>query len=170
MKKLASFWWNNRIARQKEIDASIAAKAELSSTSTTSPMRTRRRFASPGRLPSRASRRTACWASMRTTSSIDPLESPTRTGDEGRLRPDDPGKPQDRRRAAGPQGGQDRVLLHSLLGPATSSAPKAVTSKATRQREREARRHLRRPGVRHRLPPRPGRRRPRSRRRRLRRY
>ena len=33
------------------------------------------------------------------------------------LRPDDPGKPQDRRRAAGAQGGQDRVLLdHALAG------------------------------------------------------
>ena len=36
-------------------------------TSTTSPTKTRRRSAWPGRSPSRASARTACWAWMRTT-------------------------------------------------------------------------------------------------------
>jgi adenine-specific DNA-methyltransferase len=50
-----------RIARQKEIDASIAAKAD-SNTSTTSPTRTRRRSASPARSPSKACHPTACWA------------------------------------------------------------------------------------------------------------
>ena len=39
-----------------------------SNTSTTSPTRTRRKSASPVRSPSRASRRTACWAWTRTTS------------------------------------------------------------------------------------------------------
>jgi adenine-specific DNA-methyltransferase len=52
-KKLHADWWQARIARQQEIDASIAAKAEFE-TSTTSPTRTRRRSASPARSPSRA--------------------------------------------------------------------------------------------------------------------
>ena len=65
-KKLHAEWWEQRIARQKEIDASIAAKAE-SNTSTTNPTRTTKRSASPGRSPSRAFRPTACWPWTRTT-------------------------------------------------------------------------------------------------------
>ena len=45
------------------------------------------------------------------------------------LRPDDPGEPQDRRRPAGAQGGQDRLHLARRPGRATSSAPKAATWK-----------------------------------------
>jgi hypothetical protein len=47
-------WWEARIARQREIDASIAAKAEFE-TCTTSSTRTRRKSACPARSRSRAS-------------------------------------------------------------------------------------------------------------------
>ena len=67
VRKLHADWWQARIARQKEIDASIAAKAEFE-TCTTSPMRTRRSCVWRGHSPSRVCRRTACWAWMRTTS------------------------------------------------------------------------------------------------------
>ncbi len=52
-KKLHADWWQARIARQKEIDASIAARAEFE-PSTTSPTRTRSACASPVPSPSRA--------------------------------------------------------------------------------------------------------------------
>ena len=63
---LADFW-EARIARQKAIDASIAAKAEFD-ISTTVPTSIRRPSASPARSPSRASARTAHSAWTRTTS------------------------------------------------------------------------------------------------------
>jgi len=63
-KKLHTDWWRARIARQNEIDASIA-KPNLKSSST-NPTRIRKGFAWPGRLPSKACRRTACSAWMRT--------------------------------------------------------------------------------------------------------
>jgi adenine-specific DNA-methyltransferase len=66
-KKLHADWWQARIARQKEIDASIAAKAEFE-TLYDKPYETRSACASPAPSPSRASRRTGCSASMRTTS------------------------------------------------------------------------------------------------------
>jgi adenine-specific DNA-methyltransferase len=60
-------WWQARIARQKEIDASIAAKAE-SSTCTTSRTRTTARSAWQGRSRSRACRPIGCSWSTRTMS------------------------------------------------------------------------------------------------------
>ncbi|MBH0114368.1 site-specific DNA-methyltransferase [Novosphingobium sp. YJ-S2-02] len=56
-------FWEQRIARQKEIDASIAAKADTD-TSTTSPMRTRAGCAWPVPSRSRACRPTASLPSM----------------------------------------------------------------------------------------------------------
>ena len=49
---------------------------------------------------------------------IDPLkEDGAEYGAEADLRPDDPGEPQDRRRAAGAQGRQDHLhLAHALAG------------------------------------------------------
>ena len=67
-KELHAEWWEARIARQKEIDASIAAKADfeyLYDKPYEDKQQGPRRRA---RSPSRASRRTACSASTRTTS------------------------------------------------------------------------------------------------------
>ena len=63
--ELHAQWWELRIARQKEIDASIAAHAEYE-TCTTSPTRTAAKCASPAPSPWKASRHTGCWAWMRT--------------------------------------------------------------------------------------------------------
>ena len=65
--KLHADWWQARIARQKEIDASIAAKAEFEYLYD-KPYEDKRRSASPVPSPWRASARTACSAWMRTTS------------------------------------------------------------------------------------------------------
>jgi len=66
-KELHADWWKARIARQKEIDASIAAKAEFEYLYD-KPYEDKKKVAWPGRLLSRACRRTACWAWTRTTS------------------------------------------------------------------------------------------------------
>jgi adenine-specific DNA-methyltransferase len=65
-KKLHADWWQARIARQKEIDASIAAKAEFEYLYD-KPYEDKRRSAWPARSPSKACRPTACWPWMRTT-------------------------------------------------------------------------------------------------------
>jgi hypothetical protein len=65
-KKLHADWWQARIARQQEIDKSIAAKAEFEYLYD-KPYETRRRSAWPVRSPSRASAPTARSAWMRTT-------------------------------------------------------------------------------------------------------
>ena len=66
-KKLHAEWWQARIARQKEIDASIAAKAEFEYLYD-KPYEDNARSASRGRSLSRASRRTACWPWTKTMS------------------------------------------------------------------------------------------------------
>jgi adenine-specific DNA-methyltransferase len=60
-------WWQGRIARQKEIDASISAKAEFEYLYD-KPTRTAGRSEWPGRSRWRACRRTGCSGSTRTTS------------------------------------------------------------------------------------------------------
>ena len=73
-------WWEARIARQREIDASIAARP-TTSISTTSPMSTMRASASPAPSRWRAWHRTGCWQLTRTTSFSPP--SPTRSSATG---------------------------------------------------------------------------------------
>ena len=53
---------------------------------------------------------------------------------------------------------EDKNHLHSLSRPGRAiwSVPKAAISRVVKKRARETCRHLHRPGVRHRLPPRPG--------------
>ena len=63
-KNLHEKWWKQRIARQKEIDASIAAKADEYLYD--KPYEDNKKCAWPGPSPWRASRRTACWAWMKT--------------------------------------------------------------------------------------------------------
>ena len=72
-------FWQARIARQREIDACIAAKRRSTSTSTTSPTRTTRRSASPAPLAWRAFRRTAWppWTSTMNSSWPSPARVTT---------------------------------------------------------------------------------------------
>ena len=65
--KLHAEWWQARIARQKEIDASIAAKAEFEYLYD-KPYEDKRESAWLDRSRSRACHRIACLAWMRTTS------------------------------------------------------------------------------------------------------
>ena len=65
--RLLAQWWEKRIARQKEIDASIAAKAEVEYLYD-KPYRTTFPCAWPAPSPSRRSRRTVCSPSLTTTS------------------------------------------------------------------------------------------------------
>ena len=60
-------WWQARIARQTEVDKSIAAKAEFEYLYD-KPYDDKKKVASLDPSRSRASARTACWAWMRTTS------------------------------------------------------------------------------------------------------
>ena len=120
-----------RIARQKEIDASIAAKAEFEYLYD-KPYEDKKkvRVAGPFTVESLSPAPRARRGRERRTDR-------QRRGSQGRLRrgaglrPDDPGEPQDRRRAAGAQGRQDHLHRRSRPGRATSSAPRAATSKAT---------------------------------------
>ncbi len=141
-----------------------------SSTSTTSPTRTRSsvRVAGPftveslsphrvlGRRRERRADRPASRAAGRSTA--------TRRAD---FAADDPREPQDRRRAAGAQGGPDHASPRSPPGRANYICAEGRYMEGE-QRERRAG-DLHRPRVRHRRPRRPRRRRARGRRRRLRR-
>ena len=111
-------WWQARIARQKEIDASIAAKAEFEYLYD-KPYEDKKkvRVAGPFTVESLSPHRVL--GVDENDELIDPLRKTCRRQNRlrrgTRLRPDDPGKPQDRRCAAGPQGGQDQLYLtHSL--------------------------------------------------------
>ena len=61
-------WWEARIARQQEIDASIAARADYEYLYD-KPYEDNRKVGWRDRSRWRACRRTACWLSTRTTSS-----------------------------------------------------------------------------------------------------
>ena len=168
-KKLHAEWWEQRIARQKEIDASIAAKAEFEYLYD-KPYEDKKkvRVAGPFTVESLSPHRVL--AVDENDELIDGArEVERRLRDEQDFVADDPGEPEDRRRAAGAQGRQDHVHVDHAVAGRSRLRRRPVSSKATEARARETRRHLHRPGVRHRLPPRPGRRRPRGRRRRLRR-
>ena len=138
-----------------------------SNTSTTSPTRTRRRSASPGRSPSRASRPHRVLGVDENDELIDGQpKSKSGRRRRGRLCPDDPGEPQDRRRAAGAQGRQDHLhVAHALARRLRLRRRPLLEGDA--KSGRKARRHLHRPRVRHGLAPRSGCRRPRGRRCRL---
>ena len=66
-KKLHADWWQARIARQKEIDASIAAKAEFEYLYD-KPYDDKKKVRVAGPFTVESLRRIACWAWMRTTS------------------------------------------------------------------------------------------------------
>ena len=107
--KLHADWWQARIARQKEIDASIAAKAE-SEYLYDKPYEDKKkvRVAGPFTVESLSPHRVL--GVDENDELIDSLKEPQRRiRRQAILSPDDPGEPQDRRRAAGAQGGQDHV-------------------------------------------------------------
>ncbi len=64
--KIHKQWWEARLARQKEIDASIAVKAEFEYLYD-KPYEDKKKVRVAGHSLSKASRRTAHWASTRTT-------------------------------------------------------------------------------------------------------
>ena len=108
-KKLHADWWQARIARQKEIDASIAAKAEFEYLYD-KPYDDKKkvRVAGPFTVESLSPHRVL--GVDENDELIDPLkEDSAEYGDEAVLSSDDPGEPQDRRRAAGAQGRQDHL-------------------------------------------------------------
>lgn len=61
VKKLHTDWWQQRIVRQKEIDASIAAKAEFEYLYD-KPYEDKKRVRVAGPLLWNRCRRIACWA------------------------------------------------------------------------------------------------------------
>ena len=170
--KLHADWWQARIARQKEIDAVHRRQGRLRVSlrqavhrEEDGPRRRplhRREPVPPPRARRGRERR------------VDrPLGARRRSGvgirREADLPPDDPGEPEGRRGAAGPQGGPDQLHLTGALAwrPRLRRGP--LHRRQRGDRRREAGRHLHRTGVRDRHPPRSGERRPRGRRRGLRR-
>ena len=106
-KKLHAEWWKNRIARQKEIDASIAAKADYEFLYD-KPYEDKKkvRVAGPFTVESLSPHRVL--GVDENDELIDPnargvADEPDGYGKNG-LCPDDSGKPENRRRAAGAQG------------------------------------------------------------------
>ena len=117
-KKLHADWWEARIARQKEIDASIAAKAEFEYLYD-KPYEDKKkvRVAGPFTVESLTPHRVL--GVDENDELIDRVESQKRRRRwQGRLPADDPGEPQDRRRAAGAQGGPNQLHLARRPGRA----------------------------------------------------
>jgi adenine-specific DNA-methyltransferase len=119
-KKLHADWWAARIGRQKEIDASIAAKAEFEYLyDKPYPDNKKVRVAGPFTVESLSPHRVL---------GVDETQ-----GRGPQFRPDDSGEPQDRRRAAGAQGRPDhlhgahplarRIRLRRRPLPATPLTP-----------------------------------------------
>ena len=112
-KKLHADWWQARIARQQEIDKSIAAKAEFEYLYD-KPYDDKKkvRVAGPFTVESLSPHRVL--GVDENDELIDTSEGRRRRiRSQAVLPPDDPGEPQDRRRAAGAQGGPDH--LHRVL-------------------------------------------------------
>ena len=125
--ELHADWWEARIARQKEIDASIAAKAEFEylydrpyEDNAAGPRRRPVHGREPVAAP-RARRRRGRRADRRAVA---------RSRGRRRRRGADFAQMMlencDRRRAAGAQGGPHRLHLAHAAGPASSSAPRAA--------------------------------------------
>ena len=163
-------FWDARIARQREIDACIAARAEyeyLYDKPYEDSAKTR--VAGPFTVESLSPHRLAA---------LDENDDLIARDVSGTYDTGSAGIPQEfghmileNLRTAGVQQAQkaDRITFSSLDPWARRSGLRRGPLRRRRQRRGEARRHLHRPGVRHRRPRRPRARRARSRRRRLRR-
>ena len=130
-KKLHADWWQARIARQKEIDASIAAKAEFEYLYD-KPYEDKKkvRVAGPFTVESLSPAPRARRGRERRTDRRPRRRTAPSTERKQTFAADDPGEPQDRRRPAGAQGRPDHLHRRSRPGRASSSAPRAATSKA----------------------------------------
>ena len=151
-KKLHADWWQARIARQQEIDKSIAAKAEFEFLYD-KPYEDKKkvRVAGPFTVESLSPHRVL--GVDENDELIDRCRRDRQPGirRQAVLRADDPGEPQGRRRAAGAQGRPDHLhLAHALArrqicaegrylkaggegaknAPASSSAPSSAPSHA----------------------------------------
>ena len=113
--KLHAEWWEQRIARQKEIDASIAAKADFEYLYDKPYMDNKKvRVAGPFTVESLSPHRVL--GVDENDELIDHVsESSAGYGEAAGLRRHDPGEPQDRRRAVLPQRRPGRLLLTGAL-------------------------------------------------------
>ena len=162
-------WWKARIARQQEIDASIAANADYEYLYD-KPYEDNRtvRVAGPFTVEGLSPHRVLA------VDEDDELvgrvaETKADYGSSPALRGDDPGAARDRWRPAGAQGGPHRLRRGHAVARRLHLRRGALHRGSRRRGAGEARRHLRRSGVRHGLAPRPRRRGSRGRRRRVRR-
>ncbi len=149
-KKLHADWWQARIARQKEIDASIAAKAEFEYLYD-KPYDDKKkvRVAGPFTVESLVAAPRAGRGRERRADRHRRRKPAPSYGAKQIFPADDPGEPQDRRRAAGAQGRPDHLHgAHALAGraglrrgplswkarprsaPPSSSAPSSAPSRA----------------------------------------
>ena len=128
--KLHADWWQARIARQKEIDASSLRK-QSSNTSTTSPTTDNKtvRVAGPFTVESLSPHRVL--GVDENDELIDSLKEAERRIRSQAVLPQMILENLDRRRAAGAQGGQDHLHRAHRLARCIWSAAKAVTWKAT---------------------------------------
>ena len=167
-RKLHAEWWQARIARQKEIDASIAAKAEFEYLyDKPYDDKKRVRVAGPFTVESLSPHRVL--GVDENDELIDGVaESTDGYGEERDFVQMILENLKTAGRAAGAQGGQDHLHLAHALAGRSGLRRRPLYRGRRRVRQRETRRHLHRPGVRHRLPPRSGGRRARGRRCRLR--
>ncbi len=148
-KKLHADWWQARIARQKEIDASIAAKAEFEYLYD-KPYEDKKkvRVAGPFTVES------LCPHRVLGVDENDELIDHGRRrctagyGAKQDFRPDDPGEPQDRRRAAGAQGRPHHLHRAHALARRTGLRRRPLPGRASTEK---ARGDLHRSGVRHRV-------------------
>ena len=137
VKETHADWWEARIARQKEIDASIAAKADDSNTSTTGPTRTRRkvRVAGPFTVESLSPHRVVPADEDELIDLIDAREGARRRLHKACRRPISPQMVLDHLRTAGVHQAEKRDTIHFTAlnpGPANMSAPRAASWKARR--------------------------------------
>ena len=141
-RKLHADWWDARIARQREIDASIAAKAEFEYLYD-KPYEDRKkvRVAGPFTVESLSPHRVL--GVDENDELIDPAKQ-TRTtaritaADRSDFAADDPREPQDRRRAAGAQGRPHRLHLARALARRPDLRRRPLQRKRGRGRQRSA--------------------------------
>lgn len=136
-KELHAQWWEQRIARQKEIDASIAAKADYEYLyDKPYDDKSKVRVAGPFTVESISPHRTLAVGDN------EELIDPQANTPGAKLRRHHSRKPEDLRRAAGAQAGQDR--LHFPLAVAGILRLRRRHIYRSRFRQTEARSHLHR--------------------------
>ena len=158
-KKLHADWWQARIARQKEIDASIAAKAEFEYLYD-KPYENKKcvRVAGPFTVESLSPHRV-----LGVDEDDELIDTQRESTTDYAAKQSFPQMILENLKTAGVQQAhkEDRITFTALIPwPGDWSAPKGAIVEGE---SRETRRHLHRPGIRHRAARRPGRSRPRGR-------